>query len=49
MKRTNTRIHWQVALFSSNSNNGVNAGTFYWNLNNESGNANTNIGSQLGL
>lgn len=37
-----------VAHFSGNANNGTNAGTFYWNLNNSSSNANRNIGSQLG-
>lgn len=31
---------------SSNANNGTNAGTFYLNSNNDSSNANRNIGSQ---
>jgi hypothetical protein len=39
----------QVAKLSGNANNGGNAGFFYWNLNNSSGNANRNIGSQLSL
>ena len=30
-----------------NWNNGANDGLFYWNLNNDSSNANTNIGSRL--
>jgi hypothetical protein len=34
-------------LFSGNANNGSNAGFWYWNLNNGSGNQNRNIGSQL--
>lgn len=35
-----------VANFGSNASNGTNAGTFYWNLNNSSSNANRNIGTQ---
>lgn len=38
---------WHVTIFSRNANNGTNAGTFYWNLNNGSGNLNRNIGRQL--
>ena len=38
---------WHVTIFSRNANNGTNAGTFYWNLNNDSGNLNRNIGRQL--
>ena len=38
----------QVVHVSSNANNGRIAGTFYWNLNNSSSNANRNIGRQLG-
>lgn len=40
---------WHVALVGRNANNSVNASRFYWNLNNTSGNANQNIGSQLSL
>lgn len=36
-----------VPHFGSNANNGTNAGAFYWNLNNSSGNANRNIGTQV--
>jgi len=36
-----------VAFFGGNANNGTNAGAFNWNLNNDSGNANQNIGTQL--
>jgi len=36
-----------VTHFGSNANNGTNAGTFYWNVNNSSSNANRNIGTQL--
>ena len=39
----------QVAKLSGNANNGTNAGTFYWNLNNTSSNVNVNISSQLNL
>ena len=35
--------------FSSNANNGTNAGAFYWNLNNDSSNRNRNIGTQLAV
>ena len=38
---------FRVAHFSSNANNGANADTFYWNLNNSSTNANRNIGTRL--
>ena len=37
----------QVAKFSSNWNNGTNAGTFNWNLNNATSNVNQNIGTRL--
>lgn len=37
----------RVAIIGSNANNGSNAGAFYWNLNNGSGNLNRNIGRQL--
>jgi len=47
--RTYIHTDWQVALFSGNSNNGVNDGAFYWNLNNTSGNVNQNIVSHVGL
>lgn len=36
----------RVAIVSGNANNGVNAGTFYWNLNNASSNVNRNIGAR---
>jgi hypothetical protein len=36
-----------VTLIGGNANNGTNAGAFYWNLNNDSGNANQNIGCRL--
>lgn len=34
-------------MLGGNANNGSNAGGFYWNLNNGSGNANQNIGARL--
>jgi hypothetical protein len=33
--------------FGGSANNGLNAGTFYWNLNNDASNLNRNIGTQL--
>lgn len=36
-----------VTLFGSNANNGTNASTFYWNWNNDSSNANRNIGAHV--
>jgi hypothetical protein len=39
----------QVTKLSGNSTNAANAGTFYWNLNNDSANDNVNIGSQVSL
>lgn len=33
--------------FGGNANNGSNAGTFYWNLNNDSSNRNRNIGTHV--
>ena len=36
-----------VTILGRNANNGTNAGAFYWNLNNDSGNLNRNIGRQL--
>ncbi len=36
----------QVPLFSGNWNNGSQAGSFYWNLNNLGSNSNRNIGAQ---
>ena len=36
----------QVVIVSSNANNGTNAGRFILNSNNDSSNANRNIGSQ---
>jgi hypothetical protein len=38
---------FHVTHFSSNANNGANASTFYWNVNNSSSNANRNIGTRL--
>lgn len=35
-----------TALLGGNWNNGVNAGTFYWNLNNAASTVNRNISSQ---
>lgn len=35
-----------LAHVGGNWNNGSNAGSSYWNLNNSSGNANVNIGRQ---
>jgi hypothetical protein len=45
-------IRWlamRVVAVGGNSNNGGNAGVFYVNANNGSGNRNTNIGRQLSL
>lgn len=39
--------HHRVTLFGSNANNGSQAGTFYWNVNNDSSNDNRNIGGRL--
>ena len=36
-----------IAHLGSNWNNGTNAGTFYWNLNNSVGNRNRNISTHL--
>jgi hypothetical protein len=36
----------RVALAGGNWNNGSNAGFFYWNVNNSSGNANLNYGAR---
>lgn len=49
MSAVNVRKSWQVAHFSSNANNGANAGAFYWNLNNDSSNRNRNIGTHLAV
>jgi len=49
LNRTYTHMYWQVALFSSNANNGVYDSFTYWNLNNASSNANQNIVSHVGL
>ena len=38
---------FKITQLGSNWNNGSNAGSFYWNLNNSVGNRNRNIGSQL--
>lgn len=34
-------------ILGRNANNALNASTFYWNLNNDSGNLNRNIGGRL--
>jgi hypothetical protein len=39
----------QVVHVSSSANNGANAGAFYVNANNDSSNANRNIGSHLAV
>lgn len=39
----------QVVIVSRNTNNGTNAGTFNVNANNDSSNANRNIGRQLAV
>lgn len=36
-------MQWRVANFGGNANNGTNAGGWYWNFNNTSGNRNQNI------
>lgn len=36
-----------IAQLGSNWNNGTNAGSFYWNLNNSVGNRNRNISGHL--
>jgi len=38
---------FHVTHFSSNANNGTNASTFYWNVNNSSSNADRWIGARL--
>lgn len=41
-------VQYQRPVFThlgGNANNGVNAGVFYWNLNNDSSNRNRNIGA----
>jgi len=48
INRMYTLVHWHVALFSGNSNNGTNDSDFYWNLNNASSNANPNICTHVG-
>lgn len=42
-----THLLGRVAHVGGNANNGANAGVFYLNGNNNSGNANRNIGAQL--
>ena len=39
----------QVVIVSRNANNGANAGTFIVNANNDSSNANRNIGTHLAV
>jgi hypothetical protein len=41
------KIHKKITQLGSNWNNGSNAGSFYWNLNNSVRNRNRNISSQL--
>jgi hypothetical protein len=36
-----------VAVFGGNANNGTNCGFWYWNMNNDSSNLNSNIGTHL--
>lgn len=38
---------WQVVNSGGRSNNGLSTGAVYWNANNDSSNANANIGSHL--
>lgn len=38
---------FKITQLGSNWNNGSNAGSFYWNLNNSVGNRNRNISSHL--
>lgn len=38
---------WRVVNSGGRSNNGLSAGAVYWNANNDSSNANANIGSHL--
>ena len=45
----NRRCGARVAHFSRNANNGAATGALYWNLNNDSGNRNRNIASQLAV
>lgn len=45
----NRWLDLRVVAVGGNSNNGGNAGVFYVNANNSSGNRNTNIGRQLSL
>ena len=43
----NSNSGLRVTYLGSHWNNGSNADTFYWNCNNDSSNANTNIGTHL--
>ena len=38
---------WQVANFGGNANNSSNAGGWNWNFNNDAGNRNQNIVTQV--
>lgn len=38
-----------VTHFGGNANNGLNTGSFYWNLNNAASNRNRNIGTHVML
>lgn len=42
-------LRWQVVIVSGNANNSANTEAFYVNANNDSGNANSNISSQVSL
>lgn len=45
---TTVEVHLKkITQLGSNWNNGSNAGTFYWNLNNSVGNRNRNISGRL--
>jgi len=45
---TTVEVHLKkITQLGSNWNNGTNAGTFYWNLNNSVGNRNRNISGRL--
>ena len=48
--RLGTQLHsLLVTHLGGNANNGSNAGSFYWNLNNDSSNRNRNIGAHVYL
>jgi len=43
----NSNTGWRVLMVGGNYGNGSNAGLFYFNANNSSSNANSNIGARL--